>query len=185
MKLKNSIRWNDLIIGLLLIVLGVVTIIHPEGILTSAVVIYGIIAVVIGIEDLLKYVSLSRFVGIGPTLSLISGILSVMCGAMIIARPNVGKWALTILFPIWFIAHCVSKLTRANFMRKFSSSFYYFLSMILNIIGIVLGIVMFFSPSLSFMSIKVVCYIAAVYLIFFGVENIVMAFNRRGDDYYG
>ena len=181
--MRNKFKWGELITGLLLITLGVVTLIKPNNILTSAVVIYGIIVIVMGIEDLVKFVRISSFTGIGPTLSLISGILSVMCGVMLIANPNLGKWALMVLFPIWFIAHCISKLTRVRFMRQFSDSFYYVLSMILNVIGVVLGFMMLFSPSLSFMSIRVICYIAAIYLIFFGLENIVQAFTRRDFDY--
>lgn len=179
----NKFKWGELITGLLLIALGIVTIIKPDSILTSAVVIYGIIVIVMGIEDLLKYVRVASFVGIGPTLSLISGIFSVMCGVMLISNPDLGKWTLTVLFPIWFIAHCISKLTRVNFMRQFSDSFYYVLSLILNIVGVILGIVMFFSPSLSFMSIRVVCYIVAIYLIVFGLENVIQAFSRK-DFYY-
>ncbi len=183
MKMRNKFKWGELITGILLIVLGIVTLLKPESILTSAVVIYGIIVIVMGVEDLMKFVRISSFIGIGPTLSLISGILSVMCGVMLISNPNLGKWALTILFPIWFIAHCVSKLTRVRFMRQFSDSFYYVLSMILNVVGVALGVMMLFSPSLSFMSIRVICMIVAIYLIFFGVENLVQAFTRRDYDY--
>ena len=43
---------------------------HADG----AVVIYGVIAIVMGIEDLVVYARLSRFIGFGPMLSLISGI---------------------------------------------------------------------------------------------------------------
>ena len=49
----NKFKWGELITGLLLIALGIVTIIKPDSILTSAVVIYGIIVIVMGIEDLL------------------------------------------------------------------------------------------------------------------------------------
>ncbi len=84
---------------MLLILLGIFAFIRPESTLTGAVVIYGVIAIVMGIEDLVVYARLSRFIGFGPMLSLISGILSVMCGVMLIANPNVGKWALTILLP--------------------------------------------------------------------------------------
>lgn len=97
-----------MIVGVLLILLGIFAFIRPESMLTGAVVIYGVIAIVMGIEDLVVYARLSRFISFGAMLSLISGILSVMCGVMLIANPNVGKWALTILLPIWFIAHCIS-----------------------------------------------------------------------------
>lgn len=106
MKRKNGFGWSELIVGVLLILLGIFAFTAGKHADLGAVVIYGVIAIVMGIEDLVVYARLSRFIGFGPMLSLISGILSVMCGVMLIANPNVGKWALTILLPIWFIAHC-------------------------------------------------------------------------------
>ena len=111
MKRKSGFGWSELIVGILLTALGIVTFVQPEGTLTGAVVIYGVIVIVMGIEDIVVYTRLSRFTGFGPMLSLISGILSVMCGIMLVANPNLGKWALTILLPVWFIAHCISGLT--------------------------------------------------------------------------
>lgn len=178
MKRRNCFGWSELIIGLLLIALGVFTLICPESMLTGAVVVYGVIAVVLGIEDIMIYARVSRFTGFGPTLSLISGIMSVMCGVMLIANPNVGKWALTILMPIWFIAHCISGLTRAGIIRMVGSTFYYCFSMILNILGLILGFMIIFSPALSFVTVRAICYTVAVYLILFGAESVVSAFFR-------
>ena len=193
MKRKNGFGWSELIVGVLLILLGIFAFIRPENqryialaiesMLTGAVVIYGVIAIVMGIEDLVVYARLSRFIGFGPMLSLISGILSVMCGVMLIANPNVGKWALTILLPIWFIAHCISELTRTNLIRLIGNPFYYYFSLILNILGLVLGFVMIFSPALSFVTLRAICYMVAIYLILFGIESIIAAFARRNSDW--
>ena len=139
MKRRNGFGWSELIVGLLLILLGVFTFVRPEGMLTGAVMIYGVIPVVIGTED---------------------------------------KWALTILVPVWFIAHCISGLTRAGFIRMLGSGFFYCLSMILNIFGLILGFLMLLSPALSFVTVRAVCYAAAVYLILFGAESVVSAFFR-------
>ena len=179
MKRKNGFGWSEFAVGVLLILLGIFAFIRPESMLTGAVVVYGVIAIVMGIEDLVIYARISRFTGFGPMLSLISGILSVMCGVMLVANPNVGKWALTVLLPIWFIAHCISELTRANLIRLIGNPFYYYLSLILNILGLLLGFVMIFSPALSFMTIRVICCMAAVYLILFGIESIISAFTRE------
>lgn len=183
MKRENSFGWSELIVGLLLIFLGIFAFIRPESILTGAVIIYGIIAIILGIEDLVVYTRLARFTGFGPTLSLISGILSVMCGVMLIANPNVGKWALTVLLPIWFIAHCISELTRTNLIRLIGNTFYYYFSLVLNILGLILGFIMIFSPALSFITIKAICYMVALYLILFGIESIIAAFARRNSDW--
>ena len=68
MKRKNGFGWSELIVGVLLILLGIFAFIRPESTLTGAVVIYGVIAIVMGIEDLVVYARLSRFIGFGPML---------------------------------------------------------------------------------------------------------------------
>lgn len=116
-------------------------------------------------------------------LSLIAGILSVMCGIMLLANPNVGKWALTILMPIWFIAHCISGLTRVNLVRLIGNSFYYYFSLLLNILGLILGFMMLFSPMLSFLTIRAISYLVAAYLVLFGIESVIAAFARKKSDW--
>ena len=58
------------------------------------------------------------------------------------------------------------------------SGFFYWLLMILNIFGLILGFLMLLSPALSFVTVRAVCYAAAVYLILFGAESVVSAFFR-------
>lgn len=183
MKRKSGFGWGELIVGLLLILLGAFTLLRPEGVLTGAVVVYGVIAIVLGIRDLVVYARVARFTGFGPTLSLITGVLSVMCGVMLLANPNVGKWALTILLPIWFIAHCLAGLTRANLIRLVGNPFYYGYCMTVNILGLCLGFLMLFSPILSFLTLRAISYFAAFYLVLLGVESVVSAFMRRKSDW--
>lgn len=183
MRREGRFGWGGLFVGLLLIVLGVFTLVRPEGMLTGVVVIYGLIAIAMGIEDIVVYVRTARFTGFGPMLSLISGILSVMCGVMLLSDPNVGKWALTILLPVWFIAHCISGLTRMNLVWLIGNRFYYYFSLILNILGLVLGFLMLFSPALSFLTLRIISYLVGIYLILFGCESVVAAFARRHTDW--
>ena len=183
MKRKSGFGWSELIVGILLTALGIVTFVQPEGTLTGAVVIYGVIVIVMGIEDIVVYTRLSRFTGFGPMLSLISGILSVMCGIMLVANPNLGKWALTILLPVWFIAHCISGLTHTKLIRLIGNSVYYYFSLVLNILGLILGFMMIFSPVLSFVTIRVISYMIAGYLILFGIESIIAAFARKNTEW--
>ena len=168
----------ELIIGILLILLGVFTFIRPGSMLTGIVVIYGVIAIITGIQDIIAYVRVERYTGFGPTLSLISGILSVMCGVMLLIYPNAGKWVLSLLFPIWFIAHCISRLSRVDMLRMTGGRFAYYFTLIVNILGLILGVLMFFYPVVTFMTLRVMGYFAAVYLVLLGIDSIVLAFGR-------
>ena len=80
------------------------------------------------------------------------------------------------LFPIWFIAHCVSRLTHLNIIRFTAGNFYYWFTLIVNVIGIVLGAMMLFQPALAAYSAD---YLISIYLLLMGVDSLVMAFSRR------
>ena len=149
MKRRSGFGWMELIIGIALAALGIFTFVYPDNAVTTLVIIYGIIAIITGIADVVLYVRVDKHLGFGPTVSLISGILSVMAGVMLLVYPNAGKWVLSLLFPIWFIAHCLSRLSHLNTIRFIAGNFVYWFTMIVNIIGLVLGVVMIFSPNIS------------------------------------
>ena len=172
MKREGGFGWSELIAGILLILLGVFTFARPESMLSGLVVVYGIIAIALGIEDIVVYVRLSRFTGFGPMLSLIAGILSVMCGIMLMANPNAGIWVLTVLLPV-----------AGYVIWGFSLLFYYYFSLLLNILGLILGFMMLFSPMLSFLTIRAISYLVAVYLVLFGIESVIAAFARKKSDW--
>lgn len=138
---------------------------------------YGITAVVMGVADIILYIEVERYTGFGPVLSLISGILSVMSGIMLVVYPRTGVLVLTVLFPIWFIAHCISRFTNLNHIRFVAGNGVYYFMLIINIIGLILGTLMILSPLLTLTTIR--CF-AGIYLVLLGVDSVVMACSRMG-----
>lgn len=177
MKKRSGFGWMELIEGVLLIILGVLNLIRPQNALTGIVIIFGLIAVITGIADIVFYIKMEMHTGFGPTISLISGILSVMAGFMLLVYPNAGKWVLALLIPIWFIAHCISHLSHLNIIRITAGSSYYYFSLIINIIGLVLGFLMLIRPVIAVVSVG---YIIGIYLILLGVDSIVRAVSDMG-----
>lgn len=169
----------ELAVGALLILLGIFTFLRPGSLLTGIVAIYGVIALITGIDDILTYIRLERYTGFAPLVSLISGILSVMCGCMLLLYPDAGKWILSLLFPLWFMAHCISRLAHTYIIRMAGRKLLYYFALIVNIAGLVLGFLMFFNPVLTFMTMRFMGYVVAVYLILLGIDSIVAAFGRR------
>lgn len=100
---------------------------HNEG--SKVILFYGLLAVLTGISDIVFYVKTEQYMGVGPTISLVSGILSILSGIMLFLYPGVGKWAMAIFFPMWFIAHCISRLSHLNFMRVLAGTGYYILTL--------------------------------------------------------
>lgn len=177
MRRRSGFGWLELLIGVLLIVLGVLAFARPDATLTGMVYAYGVAAIVMGVADIILYIQVEKYTGLGPILSLISGILSVMSGIMLLVYPGAGMVVLTVLFPVWFIAHCISRLVHIGHIRYIAGKGIYYFSLIVNVIGLILGFMMFLRPLFTLTAIS---YLAGVYLILLGIDAIVMAVSRMG-----
>ena len=177
MRKHSSFGWLELGIGILLILLGVLAFVKPDLALTGLVFAYGVAAVAMGVADIILYIRVERYTGFGPMLSLISGILSVMSGLMLVVYPGTGVLGLTVLFPIWFSAHCVSRLAHLGHIRFVAGNGIYYFILTINIIGLFLGILMAVYPLFTLTTIR--CF-ASAYLILLGVDSVVMAVSRMG-----
>lgn len=177
MRRRSAFGWLELAIGIVLIVLGILAFAKPDLALTGLVFAYGISAVVMGVADIILFIKVERYTGFGPMLSLISGVLSVMTGLMLVAYPGTGALVLTVLFPIWFIAHSVSRLAHLGYIRFVAGDGIYSFTLIVNVIGLVLGVLMAFNPLFTLTTIR---YFASAYLILLGIDSVVMAVSRMG-----
>lgn len=177
MRRRSGFGWLELVIGIFLIVLGIWTFANPYHALSGMAAAFGLAAIVMGVADIILFIQVERFIGFGPILSLIAGILSVMSGIMLLAYPRVSAAALTLLFPIWFIAHCISRLFQLPHVRFVAGRGVYSLLLILNLAGLILGLLMLLSP---YFTLNVIRSFAGVYLILLGIDSVVMAASRMG-----
>lgn len=169
---RSGYSWFELIIGILLIVLGIATFLRPDRTLKIIVIFCGVLAIATGISDIVFYVKTARFTGFGPMISLVTGIFGVMVGAMLLVYPDSGMWTMLLLLPVWFIAHCISRLTHLSILKITGGKFWYYFSLVANIVGIVLGILMIVRPVVSLYTSGV---IIGIYLIVLGIDSIVTA----------
>lgn len=177
MQKRSSFGWLELAIGIILIILGILAFFKPDLALTSLVFAYGLTAIIMGASDIYLYIKIERYIGFGPLLSLIASVLSVMAGIMLVGYPKTGAIVLSILFPIWFIAHCISRLTQLNHIRFVAGDTIYHIILIINIIGLLLGAAMLVSPTFTLRTLR---YLASLYMTLLGIDSIIMAFSRMG-----
>ena len=175
MKKWSGFRWFEFAEGVLLVLLGIFTLARPASALTGFIVAYGAVAVIMGVADILLYVRIAHFTGFGPIVSLLSGTLSVMAGVMLLVYPNAGKLILSVLVPLWFLAHCISRLSNLNKIRFFAGEFPYYFTLILNVLGLVLGGLMILNPWISLLSVPLVI---GIYLLLLGVDCLILAFSK-------
>lgn len=177
MRNRSGFGWIEFISGICMLMLGIFTIFRPQSMFTWLVAIYGLLAIVTGVCDIVFYIKTERYIGFGPIIALVSGILSVMAGTVLLAHPGMGEWILSILFPLWFIAHCISRLMHLNMIRFTAGKLFCYLSLALNVFGLILGIMMLVHPVFTFIAAGT---LVGIYLIASGAETIAIAFSEMG-----
>ena len=174
MKRTKSVGWGELIFGIIFIFLGLYTFKNPSAAIVGVAAVYGVVALITGIVDIAFYISLEKRTGFAPGISLVTGVLSVITGLLFLFNLSVGSWVVAILFPIWFISHCISGLSRLPFVRMAAGNSYYYLTLIVNIICLVLGFSMLFDPAVSYFSVSL---LVGFYLVMMGVDSFVFGIN--------
>lgn len=177
MKRRSGFGWFELIEGILLIGLGIYSLFKPMQSLLGLVVLYGVGAAATGIGDIVLYCRLEKYMGFGPTISLVSGVISLLVGIVLMLHPGAGSWAVLVLFPLWFLCHCIGRISHISYARPLFSRGYYTLALVVNILGLVLGVLMLLSPRLSLISFNL---IMAFILLLLGVDTLAEALSKLG-----
>ena len=172
MKRHTGYGWLELIEGILLIILGALAIASPGGILRWITIFYGVMAIVTGITDIIFYAKSERYIGFAPCVSLAAGVISVITGLALMAYPHIGELVVTLLLPLWFIAHSVSKLCHLRFIRSLYRGRYFYVSLVINVIGLVVGVLMIFWPQIALFSVG---FLIGTYLIILGIDSVISA----------
>ena len=105
------------VVGATLIALGAASLMNPDLAVEGLAYAYGIAGVIVEWLISCAISGWSGLRGLAPLLSLISGVLSVMAGVVILVNPGVGIAVFSLLFSVWFIAHCISRLAGLSRVR--------------------------------------------------------------------
>ena len=177
MRKRTEFGWMELILGIILTILGIFTMIRPESMLNSIVICYGIVAAVSGITDIIFYVKMERHMGVVPTVSLTSGILSTLLGMMLILCPGAAQRLVIWLFALWIIMHSISRLSHISTVRYFAGNSFGLVSLLLNI---VIGVMLLIEPITAVVAFG---YLIGLYLTVLGIDSIASALSKMGSDW--
>lgn len=173
MENQKRFDWASLIIGILFLIGGFVSIAKPDKTLQLLSIIMGVGFLLYGIYELLIRRRWVRTMGGSTGWVIFGGIVDLILGLIFVFRPNFGILYIAIIFAIWFIFDSIMDFTTARFFKETASKGYYWALIILSILGIILGVILLFSPVISAMTIV---WIISFFLLLFGFVKIIQAF---------
>lgn len=173
METKKSFDWGSLVLGILFVVTAVISFRRPLANLMTIVVVYAIFSFLKGIFELFFRSRLEELTGSRAKLPIVLGVLDILIGIFLLFNTGAGVLALPFVFAIWFIIDSVFNLFNLDAARKVASWYYWF-SLILNILGVILGIYLFLNPLSSALTLS---FLIGFYFLMFGIKHIIFAFR--------
>lgn len=169
---KKRFDWASLILGIVLVVLGCVSIMHPDKSLHLLCILVGVGLLLLGIHELWARSKMQEWLGYRSGWLLGTGILDIVLGIVFLVYQNFGTTVIAVIFALWFIISSANELTIAGFLHQLNVG-YYWLLFILDILGLIIGVVLLFSPMLSAIT---MVWLISFYLIVIGIVKIIQAF---------
>lgn len=153
MNANKSVNWGGLILGILFILISLLSFNNPGGSLSAIVILFAILAIINGIFSIVVRNQIKNMIGMRATAFLVLGIIELLLGVVLLFNLSGGIIALSYVFAFWFIADSIRNLFFLDHARTFGNGHYWF-TLIINIIGLVLGIMLFIDPIVSALTIS-------------------------------
>lgn len=168
--------WPAFLSGVIFLIAGFFLVAKPSASLISIVLLFGIMAIVQGISWIGNYIHYRDYLQRGSFVAIIAGVLDILIGIIFISKIYVGIFTIAYLFAFWFLLDSLFGLLVVRHLRQFGRGYFWF-SMIIEILGIVLAVMLLFNPLSSLLTLTT---LLAAYFIIFGVHNIILAIAHRG-----
>lgn len=170
---RKGFKWGSFLLGILFIISALFAFQDPAGDLAAIVIVFAIFAIMKGLFELFARNSVKVLTGTKSTMLVIVGIIDILVGIFFLFNTSAGMIALPYVFAIWFIIDSAAGLFTLDLARAVSGGYYWF-SLIINVLGILVGLMLLFNPISSALTLS---FLVGFYLMMFGITNIIYAFQ--------
>ena len=165
-KEREGFGWGNLIIGIVFIITALIVFKNPLTDLIALSIVFGTTAI---IEGIWAIINRNRSI-----FRVIIGFLSITVGTIFLSNLGLTASILPYVFAAWFVATSIGNLFTINNMYFLNKSTYWF-SLVMNILGIIVGGMLLFDPVASALT---MVFLVGTYFIFAGIGYIALAFKN-------
>lgn len=169
---RKKIDWTLFVMGILFIITSIISFTNPMGNLFAVAYIFAISALIKGVFELIYRNKLEILSGTSSKATLITGILDCIIGLFLLFNMAASVVALPFIFATWFIIDSIQGIFVARLFKE-SKKDISLLSTILNILGLIVGVILLFNPLYSALALT---FLIGFYFLTTGIDFIISAF---------
>ncbi|WP_283583099.1 HdeD family acid-resistance protein [Limosilactobacillus difficilis] len=172
-KQPRPFSWGSLILGILLIVLGCVSLSHPDKTMHLLTILVAVGLLVRGLFELWCRIGIQDFLGFNTGWLLAMAIVDIILGIAFLFFHNFGSTVIVYIFAFWFLFDAIADVSLISVYRRFHGTGWIVLMIIFSILQFIVAITMLFQPMLSAM---MLVWLVSFYLIVAGILKVIQTF---------
>ncbi|KGF27348.1 MULTISPECIES: DUF308 domain-containing protein [Staphylococcus] len=141
---NGKLKWSSLIMGTLLLIVAVIIFSYPVKNFYTLTWLIGLLILINGVIQLLFRRAARAIAGSGSGLIVVIGIIDIIFGLLVIFNVGASSTLFIFMFAAWFIVSSVIGLMTISKQSRLKG-----LSIIVNVLGLLLGIILLFNPMMG------------------------------------
>ena len=141
---NGKLKWSSLIMGTLLLIVAVIIFSYPVKNFYTLTWLIGLLILINGVIQLLFRRAMRAIAGSGSGLIVVIGIIDIIFGLLVIFNVGASSTFFIFMFAAWFIVSSVIGLMTISKQNRLKG-----LSIIVNVLGLLLGIILLFNPMMG------------------------------------
>ena len=145
---NGKLKWSSLIMGTLLLIVAVIIFSYPVKNFYTLTWLIGLFILINGVIQLLFRRAARALAGSGSGLIVVIGIIDIIFGLLVIFNVGASSTFFIFMFAAWFIVSSIIGLMTISKQSRLKG-----LSIIVNVLGLLLGIILLFNPMMGMIAI--------------------------------
>ncbi|MGA4514298.1 uncharacterized membrane protein HdeD (DUF308 family) [Staphylococcus caledonicus] len=141
---NNKLKWSSLIMGTLLLIVAVIIFSYPVKNFYTLTWLIGLFILINGIIQLMFRRATKALAGGGTGLIIVIGIIDIIFGLLVMFNVGASSEFFVFMFAAWFIVSSLIGLFTISKQSALRG-----LSIIVNILGLILGVILLFNPMMG------------------------------------
>ncbi len=168
----EGFQWGSLLLGILYLILAFFAFNNPMVSIVSVAYIFAFGAILVGLYEIFVRRKMRQHAGLNSGFVIAVGVIDILIGVFFLFNISAAIVAMPFVFAVWLIVDSLGAIFTASPIREYSTAQYWF-TIIVGILGVVIGFMLIFNPLSSFIAIAT---LLGVYFMLFGILHIVYAF---------
>lgn len=173
MSQSNQIKWPSLIVGIIFLMIAVFIISFPQENLFVITWLIGLLFIVNGFMELVVSYNIRKHTNQNTIFIMLTGVINIIIGFVIMLNIVTSTTFIIYLFAIWFIIHAILAIFTVTQLER-SNHLLHIISILINIIEIIFGILLLFNPLIAAV---LVSFVLAFVFVIIGIAQIITALS--------